>query len=142
MHGFEFSFQHMVYIRGGYAALPKRLPRIFALDTRRPHRLVWPRTPAFHAGDTGSNPVGVAIFLCQGQAPIFHGVFHCIPGGSVSDRKEARVWPRLRFRTLKQTPPATHCARRNPPPANSFAERHDMDIPAQQRGRCVREKPN
>lgn len=28
---------------------------------QRPHRLVWSRTPAFHAGDTGSNPVGVAI---------------------------------------------------------------------------------
>ena len=28
--------------------------------TFRPRRLVWPRTPAFHAGDTGSNPVGDA----------------------------------------------------------------------------------
>ena len=28
----------------------------------RPHRLVWPRTPAFHAGETGSNPVGETIF--------------------------------------------------------------------------------
>jgi hypothetical protein len=27
----------------------------------RPHRLAWSRTPAFHAGDTGSNPVGDAI---------------------------------------------------------------------------------
>ena len=26
----------------------------------RPRRLAWPRTPAFHAGDTGSNPVGDA----------------------------------------------------------------------------------
>ena len=26
--------------------------------TYRPRRLAWPRTPAFHAGDTGSNPVG------------------------------------------------------------------------------------
>ncbi len=24
----------------------------------RPRRLAWSRTPAFHAGDTGSNPVG------------------------------------------------------------------------------------
>ncbi len=23
-----------------------------------PHRLAWPRTPAFQAGNTGSNPVG------------------------------------------------------------------------------------
>src|SRR5215470_12950228 len=27
----------------------------------RPRRLAWPRTPAFHAGDTGSNPVGDAL---------------------------------------------------------------------------------
>ena len=26
----------------------------------RSHRLVWPRTPACHAGNTGSNPVGTA----------------------------------------------------------------------------------
>ena len=26
-----------------------------------PHRLAWSRTPAFHAGNTGSNPVGDAI---------------------------------------------------------------------------------
>ncbi|CCO23812.1 protein of unknown function [Maridesulfovibrio hydrothermalis AM13 = DSM 14728] len=26
----------------------------------RPHRLAWPRTPAFHAGDGGSNPPGDA----------------------------------------------------------------------------------
>jgi hypothetical protein len=29
----------------------------------RPRRLAWPRTPAFHAGDTGSNPVGDAKSL-------------------------------------------------------------------------------
>ena len=28
---------------------------------QRPHRLAWSRTPAFHAGNTGSNPVGDAI---------------------------------------------------------------------------------
>jgi hypothetical protein len=28
--------------------------------TTRPRRLAWPRTPAFHAGNTGSNPVGDA----------------------------------------------------------------------------------
>jgi hypothetical protein len=31
-----------------------------ARPTRGPHRLVWSRTPAFHAGNTGSNPVGDA----------------------------------------------------------------------------------
>jgi hypothetical protein len=29
----------------------------------RPHRLAWPRTPAFHAGDRGSNPLGDANFF-------------------------------------------------------------------------------
>ena len=29
----------------------------------RPHRLAWSRTPAFHAGDRGSNPLGDANFL-------------------------------------------------------------------------------
>lgn len=28
--------------------------------SKSPHRLVWPRTPAFQAGNTGSNPVGDA----------------------------------------------------------------------------------
>ena len=27
----------------------------------RPRRLVWPRTPAFHAGNVGSNPAGDAV---------------------------------------------------------------------------------
>ncbi len=27
----------------------------------RPHRLAWPRTPPFHGGDRGSNPLGDAI---------------------------------------------------------------------------------
>ncbi len=35
------------------------------LTMSRPHRLAWPRTPAFHAGDRGSNPLGDAIFLLQ-----------------------------------------------------------------------------
>src|ERR1700687_3779322 len=29
----------------------------------RPRRLAWPRTPAFHVGNTGSNPVGDALPL-------------------------------------------------------------------------------
>ena len=31
---------------------------VFLLHTSGPHRLAWPRTPAFQAGNTGSNPVG------------------------------------------------------------------------------------
>jgi hypothetical protein len=34
-----------------------------------PHRLAWPRTPAFHAGNAGSNPAGDAI-LNNIQKPI------------------------------------------------------------------------
>ena len=33
------------------------------LTTSRPHRLAWPRTPAFHAGDRGSNPLGDANYF-------------------------------------------------------------------------------
>ncbi len=32
----------------------------------RPHRLAWSRTPAFHAGNRGSNPLGDAIFVNKG----------------------------------------------------------------------------
>ena len=47
-----------------------------AILFQRPYRLVWPRTPPFHGGDTGSNPVGVAIFLLRNSVhckilPIF-----------------------------------------------------------------------
>ena len=39
-----------------------------ARPTRRfcPRRLARSRTPAFHAGNTGSNPVGDAILLARG----------------------------------------------------------------------------
>ena len=30
-----------------------------------PRRLAWPRTPAFHAGNAGSNPAGGAIFYFE-----------------------------------------------------------------------------
>gem|GEM_PF-4284127 len=33
-----------------------------------PHRLVWSRTPAFHAGDTGSNPVGDTTLRTDGAS--------------------------------------------------------------------------
>lgn len=62
---------------------PVRRPRPGASDTRlsivinrypvlkealclRPHRLAWPRTPAFQAGNTGSNPVGDAKMFSPG----------------------------------------------------------------------------
>ena len=37
---------------------------------RRPHRLAWPRTPPFHGGNTGSNPVGDVPLLPRGFHPI------------------------------------------------------------------------
>ena len=38
--------------------------------TKRPHRLARPRTPAFHAGDGGSNPPGDAIcYICLYNPP-------------------------------------------------------------------------
>ena len=43
-------------------------------ENSSPHRLVWPRTPAFQAGNTGSNPVGDAIIgqpLNFGSAAVF-----------------------------------------------------------------------
>src|ERR1044071_771581 len=38
------------------------------LNSHCPRRLAWPRTPAFHAGNTGSNPVGDAS-----HSPLVHG---------------------------------------------------------------------
>jgi hypothetical protein len=36
----------------------------------RPHRLAWSRTPAFHAGDRGSNPLGDATYSIKGLQEI------------------------------------------------------------------------
>ena len=36
------------------------------VERKKCHRLVWPRTPAFHVGDAGSNPAGDA--LCRRPA--------------------------------------------------------------------------
>jgi hypothetical protein len=40
-------------------------------SSQRPYRLVRSRTPGFHPGNTGSNPVGVAICSGQGFMPVF-----------------------------------------------------------------------
>ncbi len=37
---------------------PSALTCIAAVNFR-PHRLAWPRTPGFHPGNRGSNPLGV-----------------------------------------------------------------------------------
>ena len=41
--------------------------------TRCPYRLAWPRTPAFHAGNRGSNPLGDASTIkgLRIVAPLF-----------------------------------------------------------------------
>lgn len=50
----------------------------------RPHRLAWSRTPAFHAGNTGSNPVGDAslfinfLYIFLSKTPHFY-YFQIIP---------------------------------------------------------------
>ena len=36
----------------------------------RPHRLAWSRTPAFHAGNRGSNPLGDATNKIKGLEDI------------------------------------------------------------------------
>jgi hypothetical protein len=44
-----------------------------------PHRLAWPRTPAFHAGDRGSNPLGDAISFLSNHKNRFYGAL--VPAG-------------------------------------------------------------
>ena len=55
--------------------------RLYALIEHylRPHRLAWSRTPAFHAGNSGSNPLGDAIIYKGLEAhrllsPFFIGI--------------------------------------------------------------------
>ena len=49
-----------------YHTTTKRFSVVRCLPARikRPRRLARSRTPAFHADNTGSNPVGVILFFC------------------------------------------------------------------------------
>ncbi len=46
---------------------------------KRPHRLAWPRTPAFHAGDGGSNPPGDATEKASTYRNVGAFSFHAAP---------------------------------------------------------------
>ena len=59
--------EHLTFNQVVEGSIPSRLTFLFDIDRISPHisphRLAWPRTPAFHAGDAGSNPAGDANFL-------------------------------------------------------------------------------
>ena len=61
-----------------------------------PHRLVWPRTPDFHSGNRGSNPLGVKVeALAQS---VEHLPFkERVDGSSPSSLKQKAVVEILRF---------------------------------------------
>ena len=54
--------EHLTFNQVVEGSIPSRLISFFLLKLGSPHRLAWPRTPAFHAGDAGSNPAGDASF--------------------------------------------------------------------------------
>src|SRR5208337_5616911 len=87
--------------------------RIFGLHADRPRRLAWPRTPAFHVGNTGSNPVGDATkapsarFVSRIRGPwsldrTVTTIRLYLDGVRVGHRKECgqhrQAWDRLRGR--------------------------------------------
>ena len=55
--------EHLTFNQVVEGSIPSRLTFLFDNYRKSPHRLARPRTPAFHAGDAGSNPAGDAIFL-------------------------------------------------------------------------------
>ncbi len=56
-HWFDEGFPHC-YNGGLVKSAVHEKSKFRDVHTFCPHRLVWPRTPAFQAGNTGSNPVG------------------------------------------------------------------------------------
>ena len=52
--------EHLTFNQVVEGSIPSRLISFFLIKIASPHRLAWPRTPAFHAGDAGSNPAGDA----------------------------------------------------------------------------------
>ena len=54
--------EHLTFNQVVEGSIPSRLTFLFKIYRKSPHRLAWPRTPAFHAGDAGSNPAGDANF--------------------------------------------------------------------------------
>ncbi len=54
--------EHLTFNQVVEGSIPSRLTFLSNVYRKSPHRLARPRTPAFHAGDAGSNPAGDAIF--------------------------------------------------------------------------------
>ena len=50
--------EHLTFNQVVEGSIPSRLTFLFDKYRKSPHRLARPRTPAFHAGDAGSNPAG------------------------------------------------------------------------------------
>ena len=74
--------------RARYRGLPVRFGKPLAPIVQRP------RTPAFHAGNTGSNPVGGASFLAGANAPSRNLPFHpCFAPGKRSPNGEGSAAP-------------------------------------------------
>src|SRR5262245_52779407 len=68
------SVEHRPFKPGVLGSIPRRLT---ARNTARPRRLARPRTPAFHVGNTGSNPVGdvfVLAYLRRRKRPVAFSV--------------------------------------------------------------------
>ena len=53
--------EHLTFNQVVEGSIPSRLTFLFDKYRKSPHRLARPRTPAFHAGDAGSNPAGDAF---------------------------------------------------------------------------------
>ena len=55
--------EHLTFNQVVEGSIPSRLTFLLEIKRKSPHRLARPRTPAFHAGDAGSNPAGDAFGL-------------------------------------------------------------------------------
>jgi hypothetical protein len=66
--------EHLTFNQVVEGSIPSRLISFSLIKIGSPHRLAWPRTPAFHAGDAGSNPAGDANFPRFSSCPrVFYG---------------------------------------------------------------------
>ena len=55
--------EHLTFNQVVEGSIPSRLTFLLSIFQKGPHRLARPRTPAFHAGDAGSNPAGDVFSL-------------------------------------------------------------------------------
>ena len=105
--------EHLTFNQVVEGSIPSRLTFLFDIDRVSPHisphRLAWPRTPAFHAGDTGSNPVGDAT--TAGRAVIARPVFF-VAGFFAETRLLENAWSQQLSRSIS---PRTRVLRRAAP---------------------------